>query len=108
MADELFLIHHRPFSSTIIQQYLMGQMMGTKRKAEHKTRLSNRRTAVGLPKLKAGKMHNDGNGLYLDVQRSGSRSCILRSIVRRKRRDIGLGGLSTTSLAQAQEEAAKL
>jgi integrase len=53
-------------------------------------------------------MHNDGNGLYLDVQKSGSRSWILRTLVRGRRKDIGLGGLSTTTLADAREEAARL
>jgi integrase len=53
-------------------------------------------------------MHNDGNGLYLNVQKSGSRSWILRTMVRGRRKDIGLGGLSATTLADAREEAAKL
>ena len=77
--------------------------MGEKRQK----RELNRLTPVMLKKLPPG-MHADGNGLYLDVQPSGSRSWILRTLVRRKRRDIGLGGLSTTSLAEAREEAAKL
>ncbi len=49
----------------------------------------------------------DGNGLYLVVKGS-SKQWILRTIVRGKRRDIGLGGLSVTPLAAAREEAARL
>ncbi len=64
-----------------------------------------RLVAVQLKKLPAG-MHNDGGGLYLQVQDSGSRSWILRTTVRGKRRDIGLGGLSTKSLSEARKEAA--
>jgi len=63
--------------------------------------------AIELKKLMAG-FHSDGRGLYLDVQESGSRSWVLRTLVRGKRRDIGLGGLATVSLAGAREEAGKL
>src|SRR5262249_12937136 len=83
-------------------------MMGKLRRSKGRKRELNRLSAVSLQKLKVGKMHNDGNGLYLDVQRSGSRSWILRTMVRQKRRDIGLVSLSTRSLAEAREEAAKL
>jgi Arm DNA-binding domain len=69
--------------------------MGNKRR-----RKLNRLEPVTLKKLRPG-MHADGNGLYLVVQESGSRSWILRTLIQGKRRDIGLGGLSTTSLAQA-------
>jgi integrase len=63
--------------------------------------------AVSLKNLPAG-LHGDGNGLYLSVKGSGARSWILRTVVRGHRRDIGLGSLSTTSLSDAREEAAKL
>ena len=70
-------------------------------------RQEKRLTPSQLKKLSGG-MHADGNGLYLVVQSSGSRSWILRTTVRGKRREIGLGGLSTTSLADAREEASRL
>jgi integrase len=60
-----------------------------------------------LNKLDPG-MHSDGEGLYLDVQESLSRSWILRIVVNGKRKTIGLGGLSKRSLAEAREEAGKL
>ena len=63
--------------------------------------------AVQLKKLSPG-MHSDGSGLYLEVQESGSRSWILRTTIRGKRRDMGLGGLSTKSLSEARKEAAEL
>ncbi len=50
----------------------------------------------------------DGNGLYLIDVASGSKRWILRIVVRGKRRDIGLGGLSTVSLAVAREEASRM
>jgi integrase len=87
----------------------MGEMMG-KAKAIiclESLRREKRLNAIALHKLPPG-MHNDGNGLYLDVQKSGSRSWILRTVVRGRRKDIGLGSLSTTPLADAREEAARL
>jgi hypothetical protein len=47
-------------------------------------------------------MHRDGNCLYLKTDGSGSRRWILRTMVQGKRRDIGLGGLTTTGLAEAR------
>jgi integrase len=47
----------------------------------------------------------DGNGLYLVVEPSGAKRWVLRTIVRGKRRDMGLGGLSLVSLAEAREKA---
>jgi integrase len=69
--------------------------------------MGKRLVAIELKLLPAG-MHADGGGLYLNVQESGSRSWILRTVVRGKRRDIGIGGLATTSLAKAREMAASL
>ena len=70
-------------------------------------RTAKRLAAVQLKNLAAG-MHSDGNGLYLCVQESGARSWILRTMVRGRRKDIGLGSLATTSLARAREDAAEL
>ena len=47
----------------------------------------------------------DGNGLYLSVQPTGSRSWIQRIIVRGRRRDLGLGGFPLVSLREAREQA---
>jgi integrase len=63
--------------------------------------------AVTLKTLRAG-MHSDGGGLYLCVQDSGSRSWILRTTIKGVRREIGLGSLTTRSLAEARLEAASL
>ncbi|TDI81077.1 MAG: DUF4102 domain-containing protein, partial [Betaproteobacteria bacterium] len=56
---------------------------------------------------KAGR-YGDGNGLYLIVDPSGAKRWVLRTVVMGKRRDIGLGGLSLVSLAEAREEAMRL
>ncbi len=57
--------------------------------------------------LKPG-MHNDGAGLYLRVTGTGAKSWILRCRVHGAKRDIGLGGISWVSLAEARKKAAEM
>lgn len=45
----------------------------------------------------------DGNGLYLVVDPSGAKRWLLRIVVQGRRRDIGLGGASLVSLAEARD-----
>ena len=46
--------------------------------------------------------YGDGNGLYLVVDKSGAKRWVLRTVVRGRRRDMGLGGVRTVSLADAR------
>ncbi len=66
-----------------------------------------RLTAVAVRRKKPGK-YADGNGLYLVVDDSGARRWILRTVVKGKRRDIGLGSVALVGLAEARDEAARL
>ena len=50
----------------------------------------------------------DGGGLYLVMPPSGSKSWVLRTVVRGKRCDIGLGSASLVSLTEAREHAVRL
>lgn len=59
-------------------------------------------TAARLKALKEPGRYGDGEGLYLIIGQSGGRSWMLRTVVKGKRRDIGLGGLSWVSLAEAR------
>ena len=52
--------------------------------------------------------HADGNGLYLHVDDSGAKRWVLRIVIHRKRCELGLGGLSLVTLAEAREEAVRL
>jgi integrase len=52
--------------------------------------------------------YNDGLGLYLVVNKGGSKQFILRTAVHGRRCDIGLGGVSYTTLAEARLEASRL
>ncbi len=65
-------------------------------------------TAKSVQALKVQGRYGDGDGLYLEVSRTGSKSWILRVAVQGRRRDIGLGGLSWVSLAEARDKARAL
>lgn len=52
--------------------------------------------------------YQDGAGLMLVVKSGGARSWVLRTLVNGKRRDIGIGSLSTVSLAEARTKAGEL
>jgi integrase len=64
-------------------------------------------TAVKVKAAVKGGRYADGNGLYLVVDRSGAKRWLLRTVVQGRRRDIGLGGVSLVSLADARERAAQ-
>ena len=49
--------------------------------------------------------HCDGQGLYLFVQPSGTRSWVQRLVVRGRRQEIGLGSAQLVPLAEAREKA---
>lgn len=65
-------------------------------------------TAKAVAALKAPGHHVGGDGLALVIGKRGGKSWVLRTVVRGKRRDIGLGGLSWVSLAEARERARAL
>ena len=46
--------------------------------------------------------YGDGDGLYLVIRRNGTRAWVLRAVVGRRRRDIGLGGYPATGLKDAR------
>jgi integrase len=61
-------------------------------------------TAIAIKNAKPGR-HADGNGLYLIVDPNSSKRWVLRTTIRGRRTDMGLGGLSLVSLAEAREKA---
>lgn len=65
-----------------------------------------RLTAITVRTAAAG-LHGDGNGLYLRVKETGTRSWLVRITTAGKRRDIGIGsaGINGLTLAQAREQA---
>ena len=61
-----------------------------------------RLTAAKVKAIKKPGMHGDGNGLYLRVTGSGSRSWMQRIVIHGRRRDLGLGGYPAIGLAEAR------
>ena len=73
----------------------------TKRRGRHPHNALSAAFVRGAP---AGR-HADGNGLYLYVQPTGTRSWIQRLVVRGRRCELGLGAVALVSLAEAREKA---
>ena len=74
---------------------------GTKPKGRHPPKALS---AAFLRSAPPGR-HADGNGLYLFVQPTGTRSWIQRLVIRSRRRELGLGSLALVPLAEAREKA---
>ena len=60
-------------------------------------------SARGVQALYKPGRYGDGNGLYLNIARGGSKSWVQRIAIHKHRRDIGLGSYPTISLARARE-----
>ncbi|MEM9966066.1 MAG: integrase arm-type DNA-binding domain-containing protein [Asticcacaulis sp.] len=71
-------------------------------------RISKRLTAMAVSKLKAVGRHADGDGLYLHVRESGSKTWIFRFRQNKKLHEMGLGSVRDVSLAEAREKAEDL
>lgn len=65
-------------------------------------------TAIGVKALCKPGRYADGGGLYLVVDPSGAKRWVSRILVHGVRRDIGLGGITTTPLAEAREKALEI
>ena len=64
-------------------------------------------TATGVKAAKSAGRYGDGDGLYLVVSKSGTRSWVVRCQKDGRRRDIGLGSAKKVSLALARERASQ-
>lgn len=64
-------------------------------------------TVKGIASLKARGKYSDGNGLYVRVGPTGSKSWILRIVVHGVRKELGLGSISLVPLAEARDLAYK-
>jgi integrase len=74
----------------------------------HRMHPQNALSAAKVRALNAPGRYADGNGLYLVCDPSGAKRWVLRTVIKGKRCDLGLGGLSLVSLAEAREEALRL
>src|SRR5262245_40414234 len=78
------------------------------RKGRHPRHALTARTVKTLKPTGRPQRIADGGGLYLLVAAGGAKSWVLRTIVRGKRCDIGLGSLTLVTLAEARDEAHRL
>lgn len=69
------------------------------------SRQTQRLTAVAVNAKKNPGYYADGAGLYLQVSSTGSKSWIFRYTLAGRSREMGLGPLSTYSLAEARDQA---
>jgi integrase len=67
----------------------------------------NALTAVKVRSLKTPGRYSDGGGLHLFIDKAAVRRWVLRTVVKGKRRDIGLGSPDLVPLADAREQAAQ-
>ncbi|NNC73168.1 MAG: integrase arm-type DNA-binding domain-containing protein [Sphingomonadaceae bacterium] len=63
-------------------------------------------TAAAVKALKEAGRFGDGDGLFLLVSKTGSRSWVVRAQKNGRRRDIGLGSAAKVTLADARDRAA--
>lgn len=71
------------------------------------TRQLHRLTALKIGKLDAPGQYPDGGNLYFQISQTGSRSWVFKFTLRGKSREMGLGPLSSISLAAARAESAR-
>ena len=74
-------------------------------KTKPKGRHPNKALSAAFIRSAPPGRHADGNGLYLYVQPSGTRSWIQRLVIRGRRSELGLGSVALVSLAEAREQA---
>ena len=74
-----------------------------RRKTKPKGRHPHNALAAAFVRSAPVGRHADGNGLYLYVQRTGSRSWIQRLVIRGRKHELGLGSVHLVSLAEARE-----
>jgi integrase len=69
---------------------------------------SNRLTTKFIEQVKTAGVYRDGAGLFLRVEPTGSKRWVLRTTVKGRRRDVGLGSALNVSLREARDEAGAL
>ena len=78
---------------------------GSPRKTKPKGRHPDKALSAAFVRTAPPGRHADGNGLYLYVQPTGTRSWIQRLVIRGRKRELGLGSVALVSLAEAREQA---
>ncbi|MFM8860311.1 MAG: Arm DNA-binding domain-containing protein [Methylocystis sp.] len=61
--------------------------------------------SIAISKAKSPGYYGDGDGLWLQIAKGGSKSWVFRFTLKGKRREMGLGPLQTIGLADARKTA---
>ena len=86
---------------------MMWESMGDSKRRHPQQALSARAVQTARPGARARRIA-DGGGLYLFVTPNGSKSWVLRTVVKGRRCDLGLGSTTLVPLAEAREQAVRL
>ena len=82
--------------------------MGELERLRHPQKALTARTVQAAQAGDCARRIADGGGLYLFVAPGGAKSWVLRTVVKGKRCDLGLGSVAVVPLAEAREEARRL
>ena len=75
----------------------------TRRRTKRRGRHPDKALSAAFVRSAPPGRHADGNGLYLFVQPTGTRSWVQRLVIRGRRRELGLGAATLVPLAKARE-----
>ena len=87
---------------------MMWESMGDPERRRHPQKALTARAVQTARAGASARRIADGGGLYLFVAPGGAKSWVLRTVVKGKRCDLGLGSVTLVSLADAREEARRL
>ena len=84
---------------------VVAKPVPTTRRTKRRGRHPDKAISAAFVRSAPPGRHADGNGLYLFVQPSGTRSWVQRIVIRGRRRELGLGAATLVPLAKAREQA---
>ena len=84
---------------------VVAKTPATSRRTKRRGRHPDKALSAAFVRSAPPGRHADGNGLYLFVQPTGTRSWVQRLVIRGRRRELGLGAAGLVSLAEAREQA---
>ena len=84
---------------------VVARIARTPRRTKRRGRHPDKALSAAFVRSAPPGRHADGNGLYLFVQPTGTRSWVQRLVIRGRRRELGLGAATLVPLAKAREQA---
>ena len=84
---------------------VVAKPASTPRRTKRRGRHPDKALSAAFVRSAPSGRHADGNGLYLFVQPTGTRSWVQRLVIRGRRRELGLGAAALVPLAKAREQA---